>query len=232
VLNEELLEIGDKVDLLGHQNRVYRTMIEDMVESRAFLVGIPRFSGIPMPLHLDDSLVMFFYRDWGRYVIEVQVIRFDHIGDVRYVWLCQKTEPVRNQRREAFRVSTIFDVTVCKYVADMEKEPLLFGIETVALESASSRDVSMTGVSMVTRTDYEIGQKFLLKMYMDWPKRGSPPFHTCATVARTLPWRESDKNIVGMSYIGHTRDMNEYVAKYVFEEQRRQLRQKRLNKSE
>ena len=258
--NEELLVVGDKVDLLGDQNRLYRTMIEDVSENRVFLVGVPRHGGVPMPLHIDDTLYMIFYRESGRFVTEMQVVRFDKIGDVRYTWLYQLTEPVKNQRREAFRVPIIFDASICEYTEGLEEKLSPFGTpekktppaesadesaasppesvapppESVAvvLDEVKSRDISLTGTALVTKNEYKVGEKYLLKLFINGPingpKAGAPPFHTCATVKRVLPWRETGKSVVGFNFFGQTKDMSEHISKFVLEEQRRQLKQKRL----
>ncbi|MCL2226431.1 MAG: flagellar brake protein [Oscillospiraceae bacterium] len=230
---EELLVIGDKVDLLGHQNRLYRSMIEDVAESRFFLVGVPRFGGVPMPLHLDDSIFMVFYRESGRFITEMQVARFENRGDVRYIWLFQKTAPVKNQRREAFRVPTIVDVEVCQYVEGLESD--LEGtleseeFELVILDRVTSRDISLTGMALISDVhEYEVGQKYLLRMYLGGVQKGEKSFHTCATVNRILPWRDSGKRLIGVKFHAQTKEMSEQVSRYVLEEQRRQLKQKRL----
>lgn len=226
---EEDIIIGDKVDLLGHQNRLYRTMIEDITENRFLLVGVPRFGGVPMPIRLDENVFMVFYRESGRFITEMRVVRFENRGDVRYIWLYQKTEPVKNQRRDAFRVPIIIDVSVCEYIENMEDGlPVFGGFETVVLEATTSRDISITGMSIVSSEKLELGDKRLLKMFLKWPSASSPPFHVCAVVKRCLPWRDSGKSILGLSFLGQTKDMTEYISKYVLEEQRRQLKQKRL----
>lgn len=229
MLNEEIIGLGDKVDLLGHFDRLYRTMIEDIAENRFFLVGIPRFSGTPMPLHIGESIHLIFYRDSGRFISVMEVVQFEKRGNVRYVWLYQKTEPIKNQRRDAFRVPTIIDVEICKYVEGMDLKLSSFGgVETIARETVTSRDISVIGVSIITGNKYEVGKRFLLKLHLLWPTNTTPPFHTCAKVMRVSSWRDSGKNIVGMSFFGHTKEMNEYITKYVLDEQRRQLKQKKL----
>jgi c-di-GMP-binding flagellar brake protein YcgR len=230
---DEIIIIGEKVDLLGHKNRLYRTKIEDTHGNGFYLVGVPRFSGIPMPVHMDDKLHMVFYRESGRFVTEMKVVGFENRDEIRYTWLHQETEPVRDQRREVFRVPVIFDVMVFDYMEDMEKNIPMIGAaeEALFVEKVSSRDISVAGIAIVSKKEYEIGENRYIKMFLEWPQKGAAPFATCVTVRRIARWRDTGQSIVGMSYFGQTRLMGEHVSRYVLEEQRRQLKQKRLVES-
>ena len=225
--------IGENVDLLGRQNRLYRTKIEDTQGNGFFLVGVPRFGGVPMPVHMDDKLYLVFYRESGRFVTEMKVVGFENRDEVRYTWLHQETEPVRDQRREVFRVPVLFDVMVYDYTEDLENNISVFGTadEALFVEKVSSRDISVAGIAIVTKREYEIGENRYLKLFLDWPQKGASPFLTCCTVRRIARWRDTGQSIVGMSYFGLSRLMNEHISRYVLEEQRRQLKQKRLVES-
>lgn len=226
---EEQLVVGDKVDLLGHQNRLYRTMIEDSQSQGFFLVGIPRYAGIPMPLRLDESVYMIFYRETGRYITQMKCIKFEHVGEVKYIWLYQMTEPVKNQRRDAFRVPIIASTVICQYTSGLENNlPIFGGIEVSEVERTTTRDISTTGASFISDRKYEVGDKCLLMLLLNWPQSGTPPFHTCAQVIRVRPWRDSGRYIVGVLFFGQTKEMTGYISKFVLDEQRRQLKQKRL----
>jgi len=159
-LSEEIIVVGDKVDLLGHQNRLYRTMIEDIYEGEFFLVGVPRYAGIPMPIRDDDRMFMVFYRESGRYILEVQAVRFETRGEVSYIWLHKESEPVKDQRREAFRLPLMIDVNVHEYSENLENKLPVFGEGPVEKEKEAvvSRDISVTGISLVTKENYEQDQ--------------------------------------------------------------------------
>jgi len=229
--DEALIVLGEKVDLVGHKNRLYRTKIEDMIENGLYLLGVPRYSGTPMPLHAGEDVYMIFYRETGRYITLMNIVGFEKRDDIRYVWLFLKTEPYKDQRREAFRVTTSSEIHVCKYNEDAESRiPLIGEMEiTELVEKVNSKDMSVTGISFFTKREYEPGDRFLLKVYLDSANEGDKTlFLTCAVVARAVPYRESGKFLIGLSFFGHTKKMNEFVSKYMLDEQRKQLRQRRL----
>ena len=228
--DESVISIGEKVDLVGHKNRLYRTKVEDIIETGLYLVGVPRYSGTPMPLHAGEDVYMIFYRETGRYITQMNTVGFEKRGEIRYAWLFQKTEPHKDQRREAFRVPVSLEVQVRKYNEDAESRIPLFGDmeDAELIEDVSSKDLSVVGISIITKKEYVPGERHLLNVLFAAPESGVTPFITCAVVARSVPYRESGKHLVGLSFFGHSKRMTEQISKFVLEEQRRQLRQRRL----
>jgi len=232
--DEKTIALGEKVDLVGHKNRLYRTKVEDIIENGLYLVGIPRYGGVPMPLHSGEDVYMVFYRETGRYITQMNTVGFEKREEVRYAWLFQKTEPYKDQRREAFRVPISLDVQVCEYNEDAESRIPLFGDMEITelIEETSSRDLSVTGIAIYAKKDYETGTRRLLKVFLEGPDGERTPFLTCATIVRSVPYRESGKFQIGLSFFGHTKNMNDFITKYVLEEQRKQLRQRKLGNTD
>jgi len=226
---DDVIVVGDKVDLIGDKNRIYRTMIEDVVESVLFLVGVPRHAGVPMTLRLDDEVSMIFYRDSGRYIVRMRVAGFEKKGEVRYALLLLASRPQQDQRRGAYRLSLRLKTQVCEYIEDIEKDLLGYWDieEKVILETVSSKDISVTGVAVVTKREYKSGDKHILRLYFQEPRVKTPPFFICGRVMRTLPGRDAGVHIVGMQFFGQTKEMSEYISKYVLEEQRKQIRERK-----
>jgi len=223
--NEEVIVLGDMVDLAGHKSRMYRTKIEDLTANGLFLAGVPRFGGAPMPLHANEDIYLVYYRESGRFIVRMNVVGFEKRGDIRFVWLYQKTQPYKDQRREVFRVPVSRVIRVCEHPG--QDETALQEVETPQ-EDVSSRDLSVTGISFLTKKDYPVGDKRLLLIYILENKDEDPPFTVSATVVRCMALRESGKNLVAMKFFGLGKSQREFISKFVIEEQRKQLKQKRL----
>jgi len=226
--------IGDKVDLIGERSRIYKTMVEDVIESVLFLVGVPRISGIPMQLHVNDEVTMVFYRESGRYVATMKVAGFEKKGDSRYVLLLLASKPQQDQRRDSYRLSIRMKAQVCEYIEDIEKELIEYwDIEhKVVLETVSSRDISVTGIALLTKREYISGDKYLLRLFFNEPRASrTPPFFICGKVMRVNPWRVEGMNNVGIQFFGQTKDMREYISRYVLAEQQKQIKSRRLLES-
>jgi c-di-GMP-binding flagellar brake protein YcgR len=240
ILEDDVIVVGDKIDLVSQTGVVYRTMIEDRNESGAFLLGVPNRKGLYMPVYQDDDVYLVFYRDSGRYIAHMSVVALEKRGEVRYMWLIQKTKAQQNQRREAFRLPVSFNVQICKYIEDdeNEKEYIPEEAETIALEAVNSRDISVTGIALITKKKYEIDEKYLLilqfsKAHVGVRRRPNDPddetLSITATVKRCIPWRTANTYNTGMQFFGMTDSMSDGIARYVLTEQQRQIKKRRLS---
>ena len=233
---EEMIVVGDKVDLVAQMDKVYRTMIEDKIENGLFLAGVPSRHGAIMQVEQDDDLYLVFYRETGRYIAQMKVIALEKRGEIRYMWLVQKTPVQKNQRREAFRLPVSCNVEIYEYVEDTGQK--LAGLEeeakTIAFEAVSSRDISVTGIALLTKKEYDPEEKYTLNLYLGEENAGikktgkTPPVQIAATVTRCIPWRTSNKNDTGMQFFGLTKDMSESIARFVLTEQQKQIKRRRL----
>jgi len=233
-LPEDMMVVGDKVDMVVEQGRVFRTMIEDTTGNGLFLVGVPSRGGIPVPIKADDEVQLLFFRESGVFITLMGVVGFEKKGEVRYAWLVQKTKPERTQRRDAFRVESMLGVLVNEYREGMEKKLSRRGYtdETALLEAASCKDISVTGVAIRTRRKYETGERYFLKLFFDEPQKKTLPFSACAEVTRLSLGIESSFNTVGMHFFGLSESDSETLSRFVFERQRELIKQKRLVEEE
>jgi c-di-GMP-binding flagellar brake protein YcgR len=239
VVEEEIINVGETVDLVAQKGRVFRTKIEDRLDNGAFFMSIPSRGGIPMLVHQDDDLYLVFYRESGRYITQMKVAAIEKRGEIRYMWLSQRTKPQKDQRREAYRVPIRFDVQIYEYADEIEQSLLQKAdeAEAVTLEAVSSRDISITGIALMTKKEYELESNYILKLYVDGAPMAEkrrialnkePPLHVTARVMRCIPWRDSKMFNVGMQFFGMTKQMSEQISRYVLTEQQKQIQRRRL----
>ena len=228
--NDDVIVIGDKVELVKDEDHIYKTMIEDMTGNGFFLAGIPRSGGMPVRLQEGDALLLLFSRDSGKYSISVSISGFEKRGDIRYVWFQQTSKPQIYQRRGAYRLPVNMKVLVYEYEEEFEKKLLTQGdiIENEALEVVESKDISTSGIALVVKRKYELSDKLLLKPSMSEMQLPQPPLIVRAEVVRLVPERYRGRNCVGTQFFGQTESMTEYISKYVLTEQQKQIRQLRL----
>lgn len=240
---ENILEIGDRVDIISKSGITYRTMIEDQHEKGPFLLGIPSSKGQNMPVEEGDDIYLVFYRESGRYIAQMKVVALERRGVVRYMWLLQKAVAKKNQRREAYRLPIMFDVEIRNHKEDEEKS-IVGGVifddddeEGNVYETAVSKDLSITGVALITRNVYVFDLKYDLSMFFDRTPssirlksapESAPPIEVTATVKRSVPWRDSKLFYTGMQFSGMTREFTESVTRFVLSEQQKQIRKNRL----
>ena len=239
IVDDEIIAVGDKVDLVTPKGVVYRTMIEDRLENGPFLAGVPNRKGVYMSVDQDDDLYLVFYRESGRFIAHMKVVALEKRGEIRYMWLIQKTKAQKNQRRDSFRLPVSFEVQIFNYAEDEEKGITLVEEEkeaAPALELVGCRDLSITGIALVTKRKYELGENFLLSLHLDRTPlsirnrsindRTTPALHLTATVRRCIPWRTGSTFNTGMQFFGMTESMSDGIAKYVLSEQQKQIKRR------
>jgi len=236
---EEEIVVGDRVDIVAPTGQVYRTMIEDRLDNGPFLVGIPSRKGVYMAVGDDDDIYLVFYRDTGRFIAHMKVIALENRGPIRYMWLLQMTIAQKNQRREAFRLPISFNVHIYEYAEETDKniDHNTDDFGTVATEAANSKDISVTGISVITRKEYGLDEKYILKIHLNltlvetWDIASAdmePALRLTATVKRCVPWRASKTFNTGMQFLGLSKNMSEGLARYVLDEQQKQIKRSRL----
>ncbi|MCL2820527.1 MAG: PilZ domain-containing protein [Oscillospiraceae bacterium] len=240
-VDDEIIIVGDKVDLVAQSGIVYRTMIEDRLGDGPFLAGVPNRKGVYMHVEQDDSLYLVFYRASGRYIAQMKVVAVEKRGEIRYMWMMQTTRAQKNQRREAFRLPVEFAVQIFEFTEDAEQGLKYVGDEADenVLETVNCRDISVTGIALLTKRKYEFDEKYILSLHLDRTpasirtkslKDSSPALHMTATVKRCIPWRTGNIFNTGMQFFGMTESMSDGIAKYVLNEQQKQIkRRRRLN---
>jgi len=239
-LEEEEIVVGDKVDLVTRTGSVHRTMIEDKLDSGPFLAGVPSTRGVHMYVSENDDIYMVFYRPSGRYIAQMKVVALETRDGIRYMWLIQKTKAQKNQRREAYRLSVDFEVQIFEYNEEIHKGLTYVSDEdkTEPLETGHSRDLSVTGIALLTKRKYELGENYLLSLHLDRTPasirtrstndKSTPALHLTATVRRCIPWRTTNTFNTGMQFFGMTESMSDGIAKYVLNEQQKQIKRRRL----
>ena len=246
---DRIISIGDKVELStikGYSFRemaemgwdeppaeegfAYRTMIADIDRHGTITVSIPSFSGVQMPLREGQDIYMAYNRESGKYVVRMKVRGFRTENDIRYARLIVVAEPIRKQRRNHYRLPVRLKVLVCEYREDAEYSMPLKGeiAEAVGLETVGTNNISVTGIAISTNKEYNKGERYLLKVYLDEKQGENSPFIVCAEVMRTISDRQNKTNYVGMRFFGLSEKMSEYMAKYVMEQQKKIIAKERL----
>jgi len=227
---DEIIVIGDNVELILDDNRVYKTKIEDAADPGLFLVAVPSLGGIPAHLYINDRISFGFYRTAGRYATTMEVVAFEKQNLVNYVWLMQMAPAYKQQRRDAYRLPVSIRVQVCEYIDDIELNLPLYGDlgEETLLESVNTMDISITGIALKSSRPYESGEKYLLKIYFAGQQGESRPLLVCAEVMRCLPTHEPTIKKIGMRYYGETRNRGDILSRYIFTQQQKLIKQRKL----
>ena len=228
--SDDIIVLGDKVELILDDDRVFTTKVEDLTGTGLFLVAVPTLEAMPAHLYMNDKIIVGFYRHAGRFVTTMEVVAFEKQKEVQYVWLMQLTQPFKQQRRDAYRLPIDIKVHVCEYVEEMEKALPLYGAADggTIIEKINSIDLSITGIALRSSRSYESGEIYQLKIFFADRPGDTRPFLVCSEVMRCLPTRESKVSKIGMRYYGASRSRGDILSKYVFTQQQKLIKQRKL----
>jgi len=244
-ITEDIILVGDRVDVVSEDGQVYRSMIEDRLEDGPFLVSVPHRRGRYMYVAKDDVLYVVFYREGGRYIAQMRVLALEKRGAIRYMWLFQETKAQRNQRREAYRLPVNMGVVIYGYNEKFERfhedMPIeqrdAFSIEDLTVvETVLSRDISIKGVAVSSKKTYVEGDKYIVGMDLENSAeiiggivriKRTPSLILQASVRKCIPLNENKVNNVGFAFLDDTKKVSEQIARFVLIEQQRQIKNQR-----
>lgn len=226
-MKNEVIKVGDKVDLYLGKGPYYRTTIDAVEGGRDYVVTIPSYRSIPIIVRQGQRIQMFFYRNNGRYAMNVRVMDFEMDGQVRLMRLRSLGEPEKQQRRESFRFHTSRKVIVRPFVMGpfpMRPDPE----EADEMEEATTFNISATGIAIKTNRRYEHEERFYLQIYLN-PE--GPPLETLCRVrqiGRVDPVTSNGPYYIGAMFINVSEELTGIIARFVLEEERKQVKQARL----
>jgi len=235
-LPEDILIVGDKVDIVSEDGQVYRSMVEDRVDDGPFLVSVPHRKGRYMYVAQDDVIYLVFYREGGRYIVEMKVLALEKRGEIRYMWLMQLSKAQRNQRREAYRLPVTIGIVVYEHDDEYKPEFDLPDEKLSISEVVASRDLSTKGLAISSKNKYNVSDMHLLGIdFEDTSEiiggvvrvKKAPQLILKAEVRRCIPMNENKINHIGFQFLDLTKAVNEKIARYVLVEQQRQIKNKR-----
>ena len=228
------IQVGDKIDITVDRRHFYKSTVRDVFENGFYLIGPPVFKGYQMSLQLFDEMYLVFYRESGRYITKMRVVDFQTRDDIRYSIIQQLTVPEKNQRREFYRLNATADAKLFEYTEGIEMA-LAFRDELKdgkMFAEARMRDISVSGVALLTKWACTIGDKYVIMLVLDESKNKPFPFFISAKVMRSEPEPESGMFDVGMQFFGLTKDKRDFLSKYIITQQQKKIMQIRLIEGE
>ena len=225
---------GDEIEILVAEDRVHRTLIREVADGELFLVAMPIADGAMPQLGADEETTILYYRESGMFIVRVKVLSITEEDGVWKIWLKQAAPAEKKQRREYFR--TPAKVTATMYRLPEEepgqeqgRAPGAAPAAPDAIEEVETEDVSVSGVSIISKREYRVGERYMLKLNLYGAIR---PLVLRVEVRRAFPRRDSEFYVVGMRFLDLTEDASDALAKFVTTRQQNLIANRKLVKQE
>ncbi|MDR2356603.1 MAG: PilZ domain-containing protein [Oscillospiraceae bacterium] len=242
---------GDRVDLQYKNSPEYRALVEEAGKKGNIVVTSPTYRGVPVVFHRDQILRLSFYRDNGKYSMDVKVRGFSMSNEIRLVELECVSDVTKVQRRGYYRLPVVLRTEVRRLPVALPTElhrlpevlPMLDDVMSyeeavdaleeyaVDEENSTTRDISISGISVKSKTNFVIGDKLVIKVHLGWPDATEPPIAAVVEVRRVEYDPTGGIYNVGLEFAGAfaKRDV---ITRYIYEQQQKRIRQEKLIKDE
>lgn len=227
-MKEIKIEVRDKVDLFLRRGPYYPTVINDITKDGLLFVSVPIYRGISIVLHMDQELQLFFYRDSGRYAVDVKVIGFELSGEIKLIKLLPLSLPVKQQRRESFRLKARLRAII---------RPQLLGAfpfnpsfeDDEEMDYVFTSDISSTGIAFRTTVKYSVGEKFFLKLFLEWPEPDAEPIDISCVIKQVgIVDVVTGEYQIGAMFADISEETMNYITRFVLAEESRRIVKQRL----
>ena len=217
------LKIGERVDISLDSPVTYRTLVEDLHEDGTIIISAPLIRNIPLIAHREQVVRLHFYRDNGRFIQQTKVNGFMVEGNVRLIILEPLDEPLKQQRREAYRLKTRRNV-MFKHYKNGPFEPQNKEYTNYDEVPSVTEDISETGICLRCEEVFEEGDKIYLKVFLDWPNKGEKPLIMAGQIRQFKKVENKKYAYAGIEFFDMPDELRRQIARYVLAQQQKMLR--------
>lgn len=249
-MQKVILNIGDKIEMTHTKSasrqklseNTYRSMLLDYDGRRSARIAMPIFEGRVVPLEVEDEYELCFFSAAGLYRCNAKVIRRFREGKMHVLLVEFLTPLKKHQRRQFFRLECMQEIQ-SRVITEEEKtlRDFIFAnkfqdgaqldIYEEKLEEFSRNwdtvlmtDISGGGVRLQTKTWVEPKSSIEVLIPLEI-EGGIIPFKNEAKVVNTIDLKSSAGVYeLRCEFEQITKQQQELIVKFVFEEQKRRLR--------
>jgi c-di-GMP-binding flagellar brake protein YcgR len=241
--------IGEKADIRYGKSPYYRTVVESVDDDGSLVVELPTYKGTPAPFRVNQELEMMLYRENGKYSVDVRVLRLREIDNIKLVDIEIISEFRKEQRRGYYRLPVVLRAEVSKLPVSLPTElhrlpeaiPQMDDVMTyeeavdtlddytTQREASTTKDISISGLSVRAKSEYQIGESLIVKVHLDSAGKGEQSINAMVQVRRVLYDDVSGTYLLGLEFVGAFAKRDE-ITRFIFEQQQKRIRQQKLVK--
>lgn len=217
--------IGEKVDVSTGAGQVYRTLLEDITSDGHLVISAPIFRGIPVILHKDQEIVLYFYRDNGRFGLDARVEGFTLDQNLRLISLLPTSAPRKQQRRESYRLQATLEAMIRPFTGGSIITDDFLKDDETKWEKVLTNNISETGFSVNTLTDYARNDQIYIKLFLCKVGEKVPPVELIGAIRQreTVDFA-TEKYRIGVEFITLTDDVRRQIARFLLLRQQEYIR--------
>jgi len=212
------LTVGERIELTNHEQKLWVSMVQDILPGLSFTITLPTRKGILIRLSPGEKVKIHFCREDAQYSFEAEVVRCYQEGQLHLVELLMVSSVERKQRREFFRLATSLPFSF--RIMDPGKEE---GPEE--LHKGLVLDISGGGAKVLSPIPLSPGQRIECRLNLE----GEGRIDIRGEVLRQDRLeREELEYEIGLRFVDLDRDTRDRIVQFIFREQQVLLRKRLL----
>lgn len=203
----EMMAIGELMEIKIN-NGFFKTKLQDLYDDGRFTVFHPTVKGLPIMIETGDTYTLRFCRTNGIYSFDALLLDWYTKDDIRLCLFESKTELVKAQRRQSYRLPIRLDVTL-----RLEKEK---GDQKMPAIKGKTVDLSEHGMLLTCFAHLETDTLVIADLKLS-------PVDTIALKAKVLrcekPFDKKDPFRIVLLFVGSSDRQKSDLGRYILRQQ-------------
>lgn len=203
---------GSKLEIIDQQKNgnkhTYYSVITNIIDANTLEIQAPLEKGVVISLDKGKDYECYFISLHGLFRCQVGLESRYREGGLHFLRMKIKSQIVKHQRREFYRLDDIFDFRYFNHESDQ-------------WQKATSLDISGSGIRCIIHEDLAKKTRILCDLNFEIDKKG---YHVSnlAEVIETRPLSISDKRYESRwMFVDIPSNQQDIIIKYIYDEQRR-----------
>lgn len=146
---KKFIKLGDRINIKIGSNW-YGTIVERLGDDASFFISPPLSKQLRLKLNKGRTYKISITGRSGVYEFDARVLETDMNENIPIIKLLMIAEPIRNQRRNAYRIESIVDIAVREAAVDENGDP-------VAQYHTKTLNLSESGMIFMSKKSYMPG---------------------------------------------------------------------------
>ena len=222
----EVLRIGERIGVSLDGEHLYPTLLEDITEDDHLIISVPLYRGIPIIMKVEQQIIIYFFRDNGRFCIDVQVEEIIMRGSLRLILLLPLSEPRKQQRRNSFRLRIGLTALIRPFGGGTFPPDPFFSEDVLTpWEEVLTNNLSETGVSINSAIQHKIGDCLHMKITLDHARDHVEQIELLGIVRQlqTIEYLGTQYRL-GLEFLPYSYSLRKIIATFVLKKQQQMMR--------
>ena len=220
------LKIGERIGISLDGELLHPTLLEDIREDNRLVISVPLYRGLPIIMKVEQQVQFFFFRENGRFCIDVQVEEITMHGPVRLIVLIPLSEPLKQQRRNAFRLRICLSGLIRPLNGNNFLLNPFFEEEDLSpWEEVFTNNLSECGISLNSIVHHKNGDCLHIKLTLDHTPDHSEQIDLLGIIRRVQVIKHLGTQYrLGVEFLPYSENMRLIIVKFMLKKQQQIIR--------